>query len=230
HTLKTGVAAVLLSSFFLISCGSTAHIEKDENVNFNQYKTYAWEDRKDVKKDKSNQLVEEQVKEAVNDQLQKNTGWRQVKANPDVILSYDLMVDKGITQRSDAVYSNPQVRTYFNPYTRRYVNIYYPSRFMGYDNYDVPVNEGTVSISMVDAKTDKTVWQGWSTDNINSRRFKSSEARTAVKSIFKNSLCATARSIASHLISFMLLRTSRLNSSLTFPGFTQGSYTYTLAE
>ena len=185
QTFRTGFVALLLSSFFLLSCGTTAHIEKDDSVNFNQYKTYAWENRSDVKKDRGNELVEDQVKEAVNEQLQKNTGWKLVKSNPDLILSYDLMVDKSISQRSDAVYSRPQIRTYFNPYSRRYVNIYYPSRFMGYDNYEVPVNEGTVSISMVDAKTDKTVWQGWSTENINSRMFRSSEAKTAVKSIFK---------------------------------------------
>jgi hypothetical protein len=185
NTLKTSVAALFVSCFFLASCSSTAHIEKDETANFSSYKTYAWEDRSDVKKDKSNQLVETQVKMAVDEQLQKNTGWRQVKDNPDLILSYDLMVDKTVNQRSDAVYSSPQVRTYYNRYTRRLVNIYYPSRFIGYDNYDVPVNEGTVSISMVDSKTDKTVWQGWTTDNIDSRKFKSSEAKTAVKSIFK---------------------------------------------
>ena len=184
NTLKSGVAALLVS-FFLLSCANTAHIEKDENTNFSNYRTYAWEDRSDVKKDKSNQLVEDQVKEAVNEQLQKNTGWRQDNKNPDLILSYDLVVDKTVSQRQDAVYSQPQTRTYYNPYTRRYVNIYYPSRFMGYDNYEVPANEGTVSISMVDSKTDKTVWQGWSTDNIDSRRFKSKEAKTAVKSIFK---------------------------------------------
>lgn len=185
HTFKTSIAALFLSSFFLISCGSTAHIEKDENANFNQYKTYAWEERADIKKNRSNQLVEEQVKEAVNEQLQKNTGWRLVNDNPDLILSYDLLVDKTVTQQSDPVYSNPQVRTFYNPYTRRYVNVYYPSRFLGYDRYDVPANEGTVSISMVDTKTDKTVWQGWTTDQIDSRKFKASEARTAVKSIFR---------------------------------------------
>lgn len=185
NTLKSSIAALCIASFFLASCSSTAHIEKDENTNFGQYKTYAWEDRSDIKKDKSNQLVEEQVRTAVDEQLQKNTGWREVKNNPDLILSYDLMVDKTVNQRSDAVYSNPQVRTYYNRYTRRLVNIYYPSRFVGYDNYEVPANEGTVSISMVDSKTDKTVWQGWSTDNIDSRKFKSSEAKTAVKSIFR---------------------------------------------
>jgi len=185
NTLRTSVAALFLSSFFLLSCGSTAHIEKDESANFSQYKTYAWEDRKDVKKDRSNQMVEDQVKKEVDDQLQKNTGWRQVKSNPDLILSYDLMVEKTVNQQSDPVYSNPQTRTFYNPYTRRYVNVYYPSRFLGYDRYDVPANEGTVSISMVDSKTDKIVWQGWTTDQIDSRKFKGREAQTAVKSIFR---------------------------------------------
>ncbi|RYY66647.1 MAG: DUF4136 domain-containing protein [Chitinophagaceae bacterium] len=185
NTLKASVAGLFISSFFLLSCASTAHIEKDENINFSEYKTYAWENRADVKKDNSNQLVEDQVKMAVDEQLQKNTGWKLVKNNPDLVLSYDLMVDKSVSQRSDPVYSNPQVRSYYNPYTRRVVNIYYPSRFLGYDNYDIPVNEGTVSISMVDTKTDKTVWQGWTTDNIDSRKFKSGEAKTAVKSIFR---------------------------------------------
>ncbi len=185
NRFSASVAALFISAFFLVSCGSTAHIEKDENVNFSQYKTYAWEDRKDIKRNKSNQLVEDQIKEAVNEQLQKSTGWRQVNDNPDLILSYDLMVEKSVSRRSDAIYSNPQVRTFYNPYSRRFVNIYYPSRFLGYDNYDVPANEGTVSITMTDTKTDKTVWQGWNTDNINSRKFKSSEAKTAVKSIFK---------------------------------------------
>ena len=31
------------------------------------------------------------------------------------------------------------------------------------------VREGTVTITMVDAKTNKTVWQGWTTDEVNSK-------------------------------------------------------------
>ncbi|MFT3979121.1 MAG: DUF4136 domain-containing protein [Ferruginibacter sp.] len=186
NALKTGFLPLLASAFFLMSCGSTAHIEKDETVNFSEYKTYAWEtEAKGTKKDHSNDFVESTIKQAVNQQLSKNTSWKQVDKNPDLILSYDLLVDKNVNQQSDPVYSQPYTRTFYNPYSRRFVNVYYPSRFLGYDRYDVPVNEGTVSISMIDTKTDKTVWQGWTSDQIDSRKFKSSEAESAVRSIFK---------------------------------------------
>jgi hypothetical protein len=184
--IGAGIAGLFLAAITMVSCGTTAHIEKDESVNFNQYKTYAWLKKSDEKtKDRSNDFVETTIKNAVDEQIQKNTSWRQVTKNPDLILSYDLLIERGVSERSDPVYSNPGVRTYYNPYTRRYVNVYYPSRFMGYDRYDVPVNEGTVSISMIDASTDKTIWQGWTTDQIDSKRFKSKEAQSAIRSIFK---------------------------------------------
>ena len=31
-----------LGPVMLLSCASTAHIEKDESVNFNNYKSFAW--------------------------------------------------------------------------------------------------------------------------------------------------------------------------------------------
>ena len=45
--------------------------------------------------------------------------------------------------------------------------------------------EGTVSISMIDAKTDKTIWQGWTTNELNGNQFSSKEVQKNVKSIFK---------------------------------------------
>ena len=171
--------------FLLASCGSTAHIEKDDNTDFSQYKTFAWIE-KEGKQDHSrtNDLTERKIREAVNKELEK-TGWRESKNRPDVLLSYDVLVEKSVAQRSDPVYSSPFTRTFYNPYSRRFVNVYYPSRFMGYDNYDVPTREGTVTISMIDTKTDKTVWQGWTTDEINSRNMSSKEIQNSVKAIFR---------------------------------------------
>lgn len=169
-------------SFILAGCSSTAHIEKDDSVDFNNYKTYAWID-KDKKKVKN--IAEEKIKDAVDTELGKTAGWRQVENNPDILLSYDVLVDKSIQQKNDPVYSRPYTRTFFNPYTRRYFYVYYPSRFVGYDNYDIPVQEGTVTISMIDGKTNKTVWQGWTTNEIDSRQIKSKEVQAAVRSIFR---------------------------------------------
>jgi hypothetical protein len=56
---------------------------------------------------------------------------------------------------------------------------------MGYDDYDVPVREGTITISMIDARTDRTVWQGWTTDEINNRNMSSKEIQNSVKAIFR---------------------------------------------
>jgi hypothetical protein len=38
---------------------------------------------------------------------------------------------------------------------------------------------------MVDAKTSKTVWQGWTTDEVNSRNLTSKEIESSVKNIFR---------------------------------------------
>lgn len=174
--------------FLLASCASTAHIEKDENTDFSRYKTFAWLDKDgEGKKDKnhSNDLMEQRVRAAVTTELEKTAEWKESKSRPDVLLSYDVLVERSTSQRSDPVYSQPFSRTYYNRYSRRFVNVYYPSQFMGYDSYNVPSREGTVTISMIDARTDKTVWQGWTTDEVNSKNLSSKEIQSSVRAIFR---------------------------------------------
>ncbi|HKO80517.1 MAG TPA: DUF4136 domain-containing protein [Chitinophagaceae bacterium] len=173
--------------FLLASCASTAHIEKDDNTDFTRYKTFAWVEKegKDGKNNKHADLTERKVKEAVNKELEKTAGWRENKNNPDVLLSYDVLVERSTRTQSDPVYSNPFMRSFYNPYSRRFYRVYYPSRFMGYDNYDVNTREGTVTISMIDADTEKTVWQGWATDEVGSRHLTSKEIQNSVRAIFR---------------------------------------------
>lgn len=174
--------------FLLAGCASTAHIEKDDTVNLNNYKTFAWLDKKDEasqNKNRKNDLAEVKIKEAVNNELAKSAGWKEVKHNPDVILTYDVLVEKGSKETSSPVYSRPFSRLYYNPYSRRYVTVYYPSQFIGYEREERATREGTVTISMIDAKTDKVVWQGWTTDEVNSKNLTSREIQYAVRSIFK---------------------------------------------
>jgi Domain of unknown function (DUF4136) len=181
-----GAGVVLM--FVLASCSSTAHIEKDDNADFSHYKTFAWIDKDGEGKtdrNKSNDLTEQKIREAVNKELEKNSGWREVKNRPDVLLSYDVLVERSVKESNNPVYSNPYSRVVYNPYTRRYTTIYYPSRFVGYERDERPIKEGTVTISMIDSKTDKTVWQGWTTDEVNSKNLTSKEIQNSVKSIFK---------------------------------------------
>ena len=179
------LSAFSIAAVILTGCGTTAHIEKDKSADFSRYKTYTWLPKDDKKvADHKNDITESNIRASVDAQLQKN-GFKEVKTNPDLLLSYDLMVDQSTRQKSDPVYSQPYTRLYYNPYTGRYRNIYFPSQFIGYDNSTSTVKEGTVTISMMDSKTDKTIWQGWTTEELNGSRLTSKEIDKNVKTIFK---------------------------------------------
>ena len=182
------VSVAALSALLLARCASVAHVEKDKTVNFSSYHTYAWVETKqdDTSKarTKVSDLTERNIREAVNAEMAK-TGWKEVKHKPDVLLSYDVLVERGVKNESNPVYSQPYSRMYFNPYTRRWGSLYYPSQFWGYDDNQRQVREGTITISMIDPKTDKTIWQGWTTGEVNSRNLTSREIQSSVKSIFR---------------------------------------------
>ena len=172
--------------FLLASCGTTAHIEKDDNADFSRYKTFAWIDKDGEGRNdenKSNDLTEKRIREAVNRELEKS-GWRESK-RPDVLLSYDVLVERSVRETNSPVYTRPYSRLIYNPYTRRYTTLYYPSQFAGYERDERPIREGNVTISVIDARTDKTVWQGWTTDEVNSRNLTTKEIQSSVKSIFR---------------------------------------------
>lgn len=182
------VVAGIASVFVLASCSSTAHIEKDDDADFSRYKTFAWIDKDGEGKEdlnRNNDLTEQKIRNAVNKELEKNSGWREVKNRPDVMLSYDVLVERSTKESTNPVYSNPYSRVVYNPYTRRYTTIYYPSRFQGYERDERLIKEGTVTISMIDTKTDKTVWQGWTTDEVNSKNLTTKEIQGSIRSIFK---------------------------------------------
>lgn len=181
--LKTAIVAVL-SIGLLAGCASSAHIEKDETVNFSRYKTFTWLHGENGKLENQSDLIESKIRNAVTKEFEK-IGWRESKNKPDVLLDYDVLVERSSQQQSEPVYSQPYSRLIYNPYTRRYATIYYPSQFLGYDSYEKVIREGTITVTMIDAKTDKTVWQGWTTAEVNSRNLTNKDIQKAVTNIFK---------------------------------------------
>ena len=187
HKMTRLFGSITIAVFLFASCSPSAHIEKDDSINFRNYKTFSWIDSDGTglnDHNRKNDIEEKKIREAVNNELMKQ-GWVEVKKNPDLFLSYDVLLEKNANPKSEAVYSDPYTRTFYNTYTRRWINVYYPSRFLGYDRYEVTVKERTVTITMIDAKSDLTVWQGWTTSEINNRNITSKEIQKAVNSIFK---------------------------------------------
>ena len=97
--LWSGVLGIV---FLLASCASTAHIEKDDNTDFTKYKTFAWVEKEGAKNDRKNDLAEQKIRNAVNKELEK-AGWRESKREPDVLLSYDVLVERSVRQESEPV-------------------------------------------------------------------------------------------------------------------------------
>ena len=186
RNLIKSIGVLAVSGVLLAGCAATAHIEKDKTVDLSNYRSFAWVDTResrDTAKTKVSDLTERTIKEAVNDELGK-AGWTASK-KPDILLTYDVLVERSVREEANPVYSQPFARWYFNPYTRRYVPMYYPSQFWGYDREQRPVREGTITVRMIDSKTDKTIWQGWATDEVASRNLTGKEIRNGIKSIFR---------------------------------------------
>ena len=176
---------LVITALLITSCASNVHVQKDNATDLSNYHTYMWVDTKADENDTRQRpaaYAEIGVRNATNQALQKK-GFNEVTENPDVLVSYDVLVERTQSQRSDPVYSQPFTRRYYNRRTGRWSTIYYPSQFLGYDNYDVPIKEGTITITLVDAATDKSIWQGWTTNELNYSRLTEDEIQSAVNDI-----------------------------------------------
>ena len=176
----------LVAAFAFAACATPVHVEKDDAVNFKKYKTYIWVDTKYNETDNTQRpssYGDITVRNAANAEL-RNIGWSETTDNPDILISYDVLVNNSTVRKSDPVYSQSYTRTYYNPRLRRWGTIYYPSEFLGYNSYDVPLKEGTITLTFTDANTDKVVLQGWTTDELNYARITSEEITAGVKNIF----------------------------------------------
>lgn len=177
----------IISSLAIVSCSNPVYVQKDDTANFSNYQTYMWVDTRASENDNSARttaFMDIGMKNEVSKALSKK-GWREVSENPDVLVSYDLFVERTTQTQSEPVYSRPFTRYYYNPYMRRWGAIYYPSQFWGYDTYQAPVKEATITITMSDARTDKAIWQGWTTEQLNNSRPTTNEIAKSVRQIFK---------------------------------------------
>ena len=180
------IGAALLVAFAIASCATPVNIEKDNSVNFANYKTYMWVDTRYNENDNTTRPTsygDISVRNAANAELKK-AGWSEVSIDPDLLISYDVLVQNTTARRSDPVYTQSYTRTYYNPRLRRWGTVYYPSEFLGYNNYEVPVREGTITITITDANTDKAVWQGWTTEGLNYSSITPEEISASVRNIF----------------------------------------------
>lgn len=182
--IYTFVSASLFACILLTNCATAVRVETSGAIGGSRYKTYQWVTTEASQQNSNSQgaFSEQTVRNAANRVLQQK-GLREDTLQPDLLIAYDILVERSRERRSDPVYSQPFTRYYYNPYFRRWGRVYYPSSFLGYDTYTVPVKEGTVTITMLDAASDKVVWQAWAMEELDSRRFRSAELEKTVEAI-----------------------------------------------
>lgn len=183
----------------LAGCGPKTYVTKDDNYDISKVRNYTWVRAQrdsvgrqrtsprgnEIRSPRGNDLVNNTIKTSFDRNLAA-TGWRLVRpAVADVYVVYDMNVQRENVNVTDPVYSQPMTRWYYSPYRRGYVPIYYPSTLLGYNNSVQTVNEGTITLTIIDAKTDKTIWQGSATSELNGRRMTDAEIDDYVKAIIK---------------------------------------------
>ncbi len=173
---------------FITGCSAPVVVQQAPGSDLSNYHTYAWIDTKASESDNTQRATPYEgtsFRLAADAELAK-AGWREVKeGNADALVSYDILVQRSSERVNDPVYSQPFSRMYYNPYRRSWSTIYYPSQFVGYQSYSVPVKEGTVTLTITDANTDKVVWQGWTTEKLDSKNITPDEIAGSVRNIFK---------------------------------------------
>lgn len=175
----------ILSLVLVVSCSTPVEIESVKDLQLQQYKTYDW--AIDTTSDAQPTLNDIQLANLMTsaDGFLSNKGWRRNATNPEIYIKPDILLERYSQQRTDAVYSDPYYRTFYNPYTGRFVNVYYPSRFLGYNTTQYEVKEGTLTLSLFDARTEKMIWQGWTTTPLNRQKMSESQLTNATIRILK---------------------------------------------
>ena len=176
------LSGVFLTIIIMTGCGMQAHIDKVPGVDLSSYKTYTWID--DENTHSYTDLDEAAVKKSIANELEKK-GYKQVAKGADVSIDYEIMVENQQYLKRDAVYSQPYVTYRYNPYTRRMQQVYIPSRYVGDNEYSVPYKSGTITVNLVDNKTNSVAWQGWAETEVNSKKIPTDKIEGAIEAIFK---------------------------------------------
>jgi hypothetical protein len=102
---------ILCIATLTVSCGTAKRIgaDYDKTVNFQKFTSYAWIPQQNISyKDSryNNQIIENNIKLYACSTLQ-NIGLRLDTSKPDLLLSYDLEIEKGERTTEVPIYSHP---------------------------------------------------------------------------------------------------------------------------
>jgi hypothetical protein len=167
--------AFLATLLWITLWGCTSmNIGSESSTQIDGYRTYAWIRReKDFQHSDpliDNDTVEARVIRYVNHELTAK-GYTIDATAPDLLIDYDIVTQTKQYQVQQPVYSPVyNVPYYYN--NQGNTAFVAPSTYiLSYKTVNVPYEDGTVTIYMLDRRTSKLIWRGWaegSVDNVDS--------------------------------------------------------------
>lgn len=144
-----GITAALMLSATFAGCATltvSSHIERD--VDFSQYVTYDWGGKDnfpvgDPRLD-NNQFFRDYLEGAIEKRLTAKGYELAITGQPDLLVHYHASVNQKVD-----VYESDRSQGYYPP-----------------ESQVVEFEQGTLVIDVVDAKTNKVIWRGWSQDTM----------------------------------------------------------------
>ena len=200
---KRKVLFVYLGLVFLLlsSCAPTAIFsDYNRSLDFKTYKTFAWLPKThDPKNDGpfDNQIVETNIKNLGSGEL-KSRGYKVDTNAPDLLIDFYVDVANKVDHVSTPVYGyaynyNGNFSGAYNNNMYSYRNSYYGNNsylntapvVVGYTNQDIPYEEGTLTILIIDRKTNTLIWKGWSVGSVTDESSFEYELPSDMKRLFK---------------------------------------------
>jgi PBP1b-binding outer membrane lipoprotein LpoB len=156
------------------------------------YKSFAWlpESKSKATKIYDNDVATDKIVEATSRALEQR-GLNLDNKNPDLLIKYTAVVNNTVKQYNEPVYYNAP--PYFAPrmgFARGRAFYYYSyvnpmPIYVGSEMRKVNVKEGSVIIDLIDRKTGKVIWRGWSEGEVGNPEKAINDIPKVVDGIFR---------------------------------------------
>jgi hypothetical protein len=169
----------MLPIALLLLLSTAAHAQKikveyDKNVDFSQFKTYAWDE---FGQETNKPLLRLAIQGAIEDDLNKR-GLKKVDSNPDLRIQAYGAVDSDAAVTYHDMYYGPGGIAPFDQSFLMYGAI--PGSVT-----TAVVHKGQLVVDLLDANQKKLVWRGMSTQKLSEQRSKLlNQVNTAVEKMF----------------------------------------------
>jgi hypothetical protein len=187
---------LLTPALIILFCWGCASVNTysdiDRSIDFSGYRTFAWlPTPMDTFKNGmyDNQIIENNVKNHVNKEMF-SRGYRTDVDSPDLILEYNILVEKALRTVENPIYSYPYNYNWgYSPYYDSWYRYRYgfagPPYVIGYNTTQIPYTQGTLTLSVIDRKKNRLIWRGWSVGTMSDPGNYHQVLEKDVKNIFK---------------------------------------------